>query len=80
MPRLQHLAIWVCPKLKSLPNFFHTAPLQNLKIFYSPFLRERCKRGTGEEWPKISHIPNINIDFKHLQRDGRELNPEMYWD
>ncbi|XP_050273436.1 putative disease resistance protein RGA3 [Quercus robur] len=80
MPRLQHLAIWVCPKLKLLPNFFHTAPLQNLKIFYSPFLRERCKRGTGEEWPKISHIPNINIDFKHLQRDGRELNPEMYWD
>ena len=77
MPRLQHLAIWVCPKLKLLPNYFHTAPLQNLKIFYSPFLKERCKRGTGEEWPKISHIPNIKIQFNCVQIDGRECETKL---
>ena len=59
MPRLQHLQIRDCPKLKSLPNFLRTTPLQKFNIHYSPILEECCKRGTGEEWPKISHIPNI---------------------
>ena len=59
MPRLQHLSIWTCPKLKSLPNFLRTTPLQKLELDISPILEKRCIRGTGEEWPKISHIPNI---------------------
>ena len=59
MPRLQHLQIRDCPKLKSLPNFLRTTPLQKLYIYYSPILEECCERRTGEEWPKISHIPNI---------------------
>ena len=59
MPCLQHLQIRDCPKLKSLPNFLRTTPLQKLYIYYSPILEECCKRGTGEEWPKIFHIPNI---------------------
>ncbi|KAK7848349.1 putative disease resistance protein rga4 [Quercus suber] len=62
MPRLQRLSIRYCPRLKSLPNFLHTIPLQNLKMEWCPILKERCKRGTGEEWPKISHIPNIDFD------------------
>ncbi|KAK4595287.1 hypothetical protein RGQ29_013647 [Quercus rubra] len=59
IPCLQHLQIRDCPKLKSLPNFLRTTPLQKLYIYYSPILEECCKRGTGEEWPKIFHIPNI---------------------
>ena len=59
MPRLQHLKISECLKLKSLPNFLRTTPLQKLDIYNSPILKERCKRGTGEEWPKISHIPKV---------------------
>ncbi|KAM4118787.1 hypothetical protein ACJW30_03G008300 [Castanea mollissima] len=62
MPRLQHLSIWNCPKLKSLPNFLRTTPLQHLEIHFCQILEERCRRGTGEEWPKISHIPNIDLD------------------
>ena len=59
MPCLQHLQIRDCPKLKLLPNFLRTTPLQKLYIYYSPILEECCKRGIGEEWPKIFHIPNI---------------------
>ncbi|KAK4595277.1 hypothetical protein RGQ29_013637 [Quercus rubra] len=76
MPRLQDLSIWSCPKLKLLPNFLRATPLQKLEICGCPILEERCKRGTGEEWPKISHIPNIWIDWFYVQRDGREYEAE----
>ena len=72
MPRLQHLSIWNCPKLKSLPNFLRATPLQHLEIQTCQILEECYKRGIGEEWPKISHIPNIMIGYKYVQRDGRE--------
>ena len=69
MPRLQHLSIWCCTKLKSLPNFLRTTPsLQHLEILYCGILKECCKRGTREEWPKISHIPNI--EFKVTSSDA----------
>uniref|UniRef100_A0A7N2LNP1 Uncharacterized protein n=2 Tax=Quercus lobata TaxID=97700 RepID=A0A7N2LNP1_QUELO len=62
MPRLQFLYIYQCPKLKSLPDFLPTTPLKKLKIWYSPILSECCKAEIGDQWPKISHIPNIDID------------------
>ncbi|XP_030959650.1 putative disease resistance protein RGA3 [Quercus lobata] len=78
MPRLQHLSIRSCPKLKSLPNFLRTTPLQHLEIQNCQILEERYKRGTREEWPKISHIPNIMIGYKYVQRDGREYKIDSY--
>ncbi|KAK4595279.1 hypothetical protein RGQ29_013639 [Quercus rubra] len=80
MPRLQDLRIHYCEELKSLPNFLRTTPLQKLEIRICPILKERCKRGTGKEWPKISHIPNIWIDRFYVQRDGREYEAEpKFW-
>ena len=74
MPRLQHLSIWCCTKLKSLPNFLRTTPsLQHLEILYCGILKECCKRGTGEEWPKISHIPNI--EFKVTSSNASSSSP-----
>ncbi|KAL4636401.1 hypothetical protein ACB092_03G005100 [Castanea dentata] len=76
MPRLQNLTIYECIELKSLPNFLRTTPLQKLQIWGCRILNERCKRGTGKDWPKISHIPNIRIDWKDVQRDGQECESE----
>ena len=61
MPRLQYVNLWDCPNLKSLPDFLRTTPLKTLLIHRCSVLNERCKVGTGEDWPKISHIPNIGI-------------------
>uniref|UniRef100_A0A2N9J7Q3 NB-ARC domain-containing protein n=1 Tax=Fagus sylvatica TaxID=28930 RepID=A0A2N9J7Q3_FAGSY len=76
MPRLQRLVILRCPSLNSLPDFLRTIPLKELEINRSSILHERCQRGTGEEWPKISHIPNIKIDGEDVQRDGQEVKSE----
>ena len=77
MPRLQHLSISDCPKLKSLPNFLRTTPLQHLEIHFCVTLKERYKRATGEEWPKISHIPNNVIDsyLKVISSDASSPSP-----
>ncbi|TXG57350.1 hypothetical protein EZV62_018663 [Acer yangbiense] len=61
---LQHLFIWDCPKLISLPEGMHRLiALRRLVIGGDcPALIERCKKDTGEDWPKIAHIPWIRID------------------
>ncbi|XP_075657896.1 putative disease resistance protein RGA4 [Castanea sativa] len=76
MPRLQNLRIHYCDELKSLPNFLCTTPLQKLQISCCPILKERCKRRTGKDWHKISHIPNISINGIFVQSDGRECESE----
>ncbi|KAK9921778.1 hypothetical protein M0R45_030274 [Rubus argutus] len=35
--------------------------LRDLKIKDCTELQRRCKRDTGEDWPKIAHIPNLSI-------------------
>ncbi|KAF3959408.1 hypothetical protein CMV_015776 [Castanea mollissima] len=47
-----------------------------LEVRHSSILSERCQKGSGEDWAKIFHIPNIQIDGKYVQRDGREVNSE----
>uniref|UniRef100_A0A2N9H4Z2 NB-ARC domain-containing protein n=1 Tax=Fagus sylvatica TaxID=28930 RepID=A0A2N9H4Z2_FAGSY len=74
MPCFQELTIWNCPKLKSLPDFLRTNPLKTLVIRNSLILHKCCQRGAGEDWPKISHIPNIEIDGKCVQKDGQGVN------
>ena len=66
MPCLQVLRISNCPKLNSLPDFLCTTPLKDLEIDRSPILSQSCQRGIGEDWLKISHIPNIQIYFERV--------------
>ncbi|KAH9688990.1 hypothetical protein KPL70_015297 [Citrus sinensis] len=62
MPRLSSLTIWSCRKLKALPDhLLQKTTLQKLHIRRCPILEERCRKETGEDWPKIRHIPEISI-------------------
>ncbi|CAN6703241.1 unnamed protein product [Malus baccata var. baccata] len=60
---LQHLVIQRCSNLASLPERIRGLPcLNRLQISGCPMLSERCKKETGEDWPKIAHVPHIYID------------------
>ena len=54
MPCLHYLEIYKCYKLKSLPEFLRTIPLKDWEMHVSDLLQERCKRETGDDWPKTS--------------------------
>ena len=61
---LEVLCIGHCPKLQSfLPEEGLPATLSRLEINRCPLLKRRCCSKKGEDWPKISHIPRISIDF-----------------
>ncbi|KAM3356707.1 hypothetical protein P3S68_023421 [Capsicum galapagoense] len=50
--------------LKSLPEGMRSlTALQNLIVIGgSSILKKRCKREVEEDWPKIGHIPTVDID------------------
>ena len=59
---LESLEIWYCPNLTSLPEgMTHLTSLQTLSIYSCPQLNQRCEKENGEDWDKISHIPNLHI-------------------
>ncbi|XVF39703.1 hypothetical protein PTKIN_Ptkin01aG0054300 [Pterospermum kingtungense] len=59
---LRSLAISDCQNIKSLPEGIQQlSELQHLSIQDCPELEKRCKRGKGEDWQKISHIPYVYI-------------------
>ncbi|KAI3877234.1 hypothetical protein MKX03_016038 [Papaver bracteatum] len=58
---LRYLSIWKCENLKYMPSeeqMQRLTSLQQLEIHFCPLLVERCIEG-GEEYSKISHIPNV---------------------
>jgi len=58
---LQELRIHHCPGIKSLPEGIKDlTALKKLIIYFCPDLERRCKRGTGEDWHLISHIPHVS--------------------
>ncbi|XP_057976204.1 disease resistance protein RGA2-like [Malania oleifera] len=62
---LQKLRLWECPQLESLPDGMRClTSLQQLWIFGCPLLEKRCEKETGEDWPKIAHVPTIWIHSK----------------
>nr|XP_011467953.1 PREDICTED: putative disease resistance protein RGA3 isoform X2 [Fragaria vesca subsp. vesca] len=61
---LVKLSIYYCDYLKYLPSLEamqRLTKLQVLNVYGCPLLQQRCTKDTGEEWPKISHIPRIQI-------------------
>ncbi|KAH7543743.1 hypothetical protein JRO89_XS15G0010000 [Xanthoceras sorbifolium] len=59
---LQALSIQNCPELTSLPASIQGLKnLQKLDIVGCPELVKRCEKETGEDWYKISHIPDVYL-------------------
>jgi len=66
---LSKLVLWNCPALESLPE--EPLPLSIRKIEVAlchPLLKERLKKEHGVDWPKIAHIPWVEIDGEILQQ------------
>ncbi|KAF3954790.1 hypothetical protein CMV_019914 [Castanea mollissima] len=59
---LSYLGIVCCPKLMSIPDELQNlTALKRLQIVECPHLVKRCKKDSGEDWHKISHITDIDI-------------------
>ncbi|RVX04619.1 putative disease resistance RPP13-like protein 1 [Vitis vinifera] len=63
---LEKLEICDCPKLQFLTEGQLPTNLSVLTIQNCPFLKDRCKFWTGEDWHHIAHIPHIAIDDQVL--------------
>ncbi|XVF23570.1 hypothetical protein REPUB_Repub13aG0050200 [Reevesia pubescens] len=63
---LSHLDISNYPKLKSMLAERLPHSLFLLRISDCPLVTKDYKKGKGKDWPKISHIPVINIDSEEL--------------
>ncbi|CAK7336999.1 unnamed protein product [Dovyalis caffra] len=73
MPQLQELEVKGCPKLRALPDYILTAPaLVELRINECFILTERYEAEKGEDWHKISHIPDIQINYERRKRPMRK--------
>ncbi|GLU05072.1 hypothetical protein SLE2022_221920 [Rubroshorea leprosula] len=75
LPQIQHLtalkelSIYRFSGMESLPDWFNNlSSLQQLEIWSCPDkLKERCTKGSGPDWHKISHISNIKIGGETIQ-------------
>lgn len=66
-PCLRYLHITDCPKLMALPHYLQRTQPQELVINSCPLLKQHVIERAGENWDKISHIPNIKIDDSYVQ-------------
>ncbi|XP_060967531.1 putative disease resistance protein RGA3 [Cannabis sativa] len=59
---LKSLWLYDCPNLTSFPEGIRSLTTLNLLyIKHCPMLLKRCKRNTGEDWDKISHIEDLTL-------------------
>ncbi|XP_073027903.1 disease resistance protein RGA2-like [Primulina eburnea] len=60
---LSTFLLYSCLNLTSLPDGFgNLKSLSELQIRgCSPTLAKRCEKSKGEDWPKISHIPHLDV-------------------
>ena len=60
---LKVLELFRCPELQSfVPKKGMPPTLAKLVIWRCPILKNRCLKNKGKDWPKIAHIPYVEID------------------
>ncbi|XP_062078930.1 putative disease resistance protein RGA1 [Humulus lupulus] len=65
---LRSLSLSDCHNLTSLPGGFKCLSfLQHLSIRECPRLEERCKKDSGEDWPKMKHISHVYLGSQHFR-------------
>ncbi|KAK7856476.1 putative disease resistance rpp13-like protein 1 [Quercus suber] len=64
---VRNLDLRDCMNLMYLPTAGAMQHLTYLEIWDCPKLKERCVKGSGAEWLKIAHIPNIWIHGYHIK-------------
>ncbi|GAU47642.1 hypothetical protein TSUD_238610 [Trifolium subterraneum] len=70
---LHELIISKCPKLRYFPMSIQCLTcLKSLRIYGCTELGKRCKKETGEDWRKIAHVQDIEIQnwVVHIVRRG----------
>ncbi|GLT33390.1 hypothetical protein SLA2020_079860 [Shorea laevis] len=77
---LKSLTIEEFNRVEVLPDWLgNLSSLQYLHIIECPNLKKRCikyiegKKYAGEEWSKISHIPDISIDWETISIDWETI-------
>ncbi|XP_057739266.1 putative disease resistance RPP13-like protein 1 [Arachis stenosperma] len=63
---LQQLCIYECYNLENIDGEKLPASLLRLSISESPLLGKQCEMKDPQVWPKISHIPAIQVDFRWI--------------
>ncbi|KAL4338865.1 hypothetical protein AHAS_Ahas12G0252900 [Arachis hypogaea] len=63
---LHELCIFRCPKLENMEGEKLPTSLKQLCISDSPLLGKRCEMKDPQLWPKISHIPTIQVDDRWI--------------
>ncbi|XP_068639615.1 putative disease resistance protein RGA3 [Aristolochia californica] len=58
---LEYLILGACPKISTLPTCGLPKSLKSLVIINLPLLKKNCKRISGSDWAKITHISHIDI-------------------
>ncbi|XP_057499693.1 putative disease resistance protein RGA1 isoform X2 [Actinidia eriantha] len=75
---LQSSQLQWCDNLASLPSLEAMQRLTNLQFLTIDCchrIEEKCKRGSGQEWHKISHIPFKNFYFRNWPSESAADTP-----
>ncbi|KAF2320292.1 hypothetical protein GH714_026781 [Hevea brasiliensis] len=56
-------------KLKHLRGDGQPYRITNFAHMECPQLEAKCEKNVGEDWPKVAHIPNIDINGEEIQRN-----------
>ncbi|CAL5330693.1 unnamed protein product [Camellia sinensis] len=70
---LEILSVQNCCKLASLPEEGLPPSLMKLQINGCPILQQQCKKGEGQYWPLIAHIPTVSVMYRRSRFDLEDI-------